>query len=159
MLTQDEKAIGKMHNIILKDLNDTVKFIPKEYGKRFAQSKKMQLNKINTEQVQCAISLQDVLYSSEYKNKLIETINNEKNRISEGNFNKSDYIIGLFEDIFNKYVETNDDILFIINKYQEIIDNSNELTAAEKEYVSYALSTAIYSFNYWNSKEKVSLNH
>ena len=46
--------------------------------------------------------------------------------------------------------DKSDDIVFLINKYQEAILMSNELSFEEKDWILGALSTAIYSFNYWN---------
>lgn len=61
-----------------------------------------------------------------------------------------DVIMMLFDQVFNQYVENNDDLIYIINRYIEVIDDSSELRDQDKESIKAGLATAIYSFNYWN---------
>lgn len=47
-----------------------------------------------------------------------------------------------------------EDVSFIINKYQRIIQDSNELNTEEKQYLCDAFATALYSFNFWSGKQQ-----
>jgi hypothetical protein len=42
------------------------------------------------------------------------------------------------------------DMVFIVNKYKEIIEHSEELSTEDKESIYSALATAINSYNYWS---------
>ena len=75
---------------------------------------------------------------------------NIANNIPSDNQTLLAYIIDLFEDVFNQYANDNNDMVHIINQYIEVIDASEELSENDKDNIKSGLSTAIYSFNYWN---------
>ena len=51
--------------------------------------------------------------------------------------------------VIEQYANDCVDVAFIIQKYIEVIDNSNELTPEDKKNIKYGLATALYSTNYW----------
>lgn len=64
-----------------------------------------------------------------------------------------DVIMDMYTDLISNYASECMDIVFVINKYSECINNSNELTDDEKESLNMGLATSLYSYNYWvNSK-------
>lgn len=56
----------------------------------------------------------------------------------------------LFCEVFEQYSTTCDDVAFIINKYIEILEKSNELTETQLNSIKTGLATSLYSFNYWD---------
>ena len=61
-------------------------------------------------------------------------------------------VMKLYLDIINKYPEKVDDVEFVSNKYIELITNSSELTDEEKDCLYSAISVAVSSFEFWQSK-------
>lgn len=60
----------------------------------------------------------------------------------------------LFFEVYETYANNCDDVVFIINKYVEAIDASNELSPEEKTSLKYGFATALYSTNYWEKELK-----
>ncbi|MBR1490871.1 MAG: hypothetical protein IJ611_09185 [Bacteroidales bacterium] len=61
----------------------------------------------------------------------------------------STMVMDLFDEVFLLYPTNLDDVVFIVNRYMEIVDNSNELTDDEKDWIRMGLAVSIYSFHYW----------
>lgn len=61
-------------------------------------------------------------------------------------------VMKLYLDIINKYPEEVNDVEFVSNKYIELISNSSELSDEEKDRLYSAISVAVSSFEYWQSK-------
>lgn len=60
----------------------------------------------------------------------------------------------LFFEVYERYANDCDDVSFIINKYVEAIDASDELSPEEKTSLKYGFATALYSTNYWEKELK-----
>ena len=141
-LSLDQLEVGKNHNLLLASLEDTTT-IKIEHVKGPGTRANQELN--SEEQ----LLVNSILHSKEFEdfyNKMLET--QGKNIILEED-SKVNYAMKLFEDVLENYASENEDVAFLINKYKEAIDKSNELTNEEKGWIMGALSTTLYSFNYW----------
>lgn len=58
-------------------------------------------------------------------------------------------VMQLFLDIYNKYPENCEDVNFIINKYIEVVDDSDEISDEMKSCIYNGLAVAAYSYKYW----------
>lgn len=67
----------------------------------------------------------------------------------DGNDSNVDKILELFEDVLKQYPEESKDVAFVIGKYTEIIDQSDELTEEEKMVLKSTFATALCSSKYW----------
>lgn len=67
----------------------------------------------------------------------------------DGNDSNVDKILELFEDVLKQYPEESKDVAFVIDKYIEIIDQSDELTEEEKMVLKSTFATALCSSKYW----------
>lgn len=67
---------------------------------------------------------------------------------------KADYAMKPFEDLFLKYSVESKDVVYLINRYSDVIKASTELTDEEKDWIMSGLATVLYSFNYWDSTFK-----
>lgn len=68
----------------------------------------------------------------------------------DGNDSNVDKILELFEDVLEQYPEESKDVAFIIGKYTEIIDQSDELTKDEKMVLKPAFAAVLYSTKFWD---------
>lgn len=94
---------------------------------------------------------EQILYSDEMKNLFDELyLNNES--ITSCQDSLPDIIINMYGDLICNYASEYMDIVFIINKYSECINNSYELTDEEKTALNIGLATSLYSYNYWMSE-------
>lgn len=129
-LSSESKRVGKMHNIVLASLQEGVVI---ETGQHEIKN--------DTEDYESAI-----LYSDQMKELLLS--------YASGNYQTeislSDSVLKLFNNIFEECARNSDDVSIIINKYQSIIETSNELNEDEKYNLSLAFATALYSINYWS---------
>lgn len=58
-------------------------------------------------------------------------------------------ILSLFIEVLENYSTQSANVAFVIGKYTEIIDQSEELTDDEKRDLKASLATALYSSRYW----------
>lgn len=128
--------IGLYHNLTLKALED-------------ADLKNIQLEDgLRQEEI-------DVLHSDEFINRfkyVTENPNIYKLDYMLENSTKEERIVQLFIQVYNEYTTNTEDVAYVINKYIDIIEQDNQITTTEKEVVYSALSTAVYSSNYWQNK-------
>ena len=129
-LKKEDLQVGKVHNVILSALDGSIKIEGK------------------TENANDTLA-NAFLNSTEFKDLYNQNIASEI-YYSNSEKDKADKVMQLFEDVFTKYSSSNDDVVFIINKYIEVIDSSEELTNEEKDSIKKGLATALYSFNYWD---------
>lgn len=61
-------------------------------------------------------------------------------------------VMDLFSHIVEEYPSEVNDVAFLVGKYVEIIDRTNELSSEQKECIKSGLATALYSAQYWQSK-------
>lgn len=61
-------------------------------------------------------------------------------------------VMELFNEVFKETVTDNNSVVRLINKYEEEIEKTTELTEEQKNSIRSGLATALYSFNYWNNK-------
>lgn len=97
-----------------------------------------------------------MLHSEEFRNNFKYSMNNPHifsfDYIS-ANPTKEDRVIQLFLQAYQEYPSDLNDVNYLINKYIEIIENDIQITDMQKCAVYSALSTAIYSTNYWINKD------
>jgi hypothetical protein len=60
-------------------------------------------------------------------------------------------VMGLFDEVFQTYPANAYDVVFLINRYAEIVEASTELTSEEKEWIRMGLAVSLYSYNYWTN--------
>ena len=60
-------------------------------------------------------------------------------------------VMGLFDEVFQTYPANAYDVVFLINRYAEIVEASTELTSEEKEWIRMGLAVSLYSYNYWTT--------
>ena len=131
-LSQQNLNVGKMHNVILSVLD----------GSTTINESKV----VNTEN----IFYNSIIESGEMEELFEEMKTNMAVSATPHIDTKAEYAMELFENLFVKYSEENKDVVYIINKYSDIIKASTELTDEEKDWIMTGLATALYSFNYWN---------
>lgn len=68
----------------------------------------------------------------------------------DGNDSNVDKILELFEDVLEQYPEESKDVAFVIDKYIEIIDQSDELTEEEKMALKPAFAAVLYNTKFWD---------
>lgn len=68
----------------------------------------------------------------------------------DGNDSNVDKILELFEDVLEQYPEESKDVAFVIDKYTEIIEQSDELTEEEKMALKPAFAAVLYSTKFWD---------
>jgi len=61
--------------------------------------------------------------------------------------------MNLFTNILETYSDKAEDVEFVINKYIEAVQNTNELSTEEKDNIYRSLSVAASSFELWNTKQ------
>lgn len=126
--------IGKVHNLILSVMDGTI----------------ILQNKDETQTD--SSNIKEALFNS--KN-LIDSCKAVGTEASIGHFSTSDAMLSkvmeLFNQVLEEYATETDDVAFIIGKYVDVIDNSNELTSEQKKCIKSGLSTALYSSKYWES--------
>jgi|WetSurMetagenome_2_1015567.scaffolds.fasta_scaffold528509_2 hypothetical protein len=132
-LPKNAMSIGEMHNILLSSLDGSVEIQPTtstNTGISFNQERAL---------------VNQAIESKEFK----DSYEKQLKDINDNNSN-ADYVVNLFKAVFSCY-EDNNDIVFIINKYESIISTSDALTSEEKGWIYGALATALYSANYWDA--------
>ncbi len=147
-LTEEEKNVGQAHNIILalaiknKKLGDLRKRID---SLKEETSPKQIIDKADS--VLLSEKMRDMCMSSEF----IENCNAMTDSIENGKFcanDKANYVVKLFNDVF-ELSRDDSDVKNLVNQYKTIISQSNELSEEEKSWISKALATAVFSYNYW----------
>lgn len=131
-LDETSLLIGKMHNIVLASLDghlDIDTTVANENDSKIITS---------------------ILESKELKDSCIMMVENIKHDNIKSSDIMIDKIMSLFEDVFKEYATQTSDVAFIISKYAEAIDKSDELTQEQKVSVKSGLATALYSFQYWD---------
>lgn len=128
-LDKEQLLVGKLHNVMLATLDGSL-----------AVQKK---DKITSDTL---VTL--FVNSKEFEEEYNQQILNHQSSIDENS--KASIAIKLFEDVFSKYSSDCNDVKFIINKYIDILNDSQELTSEEKDWIKKGLATALYSFNYWD---------
>lgn len=124
--------VGKVHNAILSvmDGSVTLKETPQE---------------ANSSSIRSAL-LNDSLFIQDCK------ISGIAVTLGEVDTNDAllDGVRNLFNQVLEKYSSNTSDVAFIIGKYIEVIEASNELTEEQKRIIKIGLSTALYSSSYWD---------
>lgn len=128
-LDKNQLLVGKLHNIVLANLDGSLA-IQKE-------------DKASSDTL-----VHLFINSKEFEEQYNQQILGKQPCIDENS--KASIAIKLFEDAFCKYSSNCNDVKFIVNKYIDILNNSQELTEEEKDWVKNGLATALYSFNYWD---------
>lgn len=128
--------IGKIHNIILAALEDSLTF-------------EKSINSGIEDSLHNAI-----IYSEEMK-ALIDEVKidaTEGSLLSENTI--CDRIISQFNELMLKYPNEINDVITMINEFSEKIEVSIEIEEEEKDWVYCGLATALYSYNYWWKKNE-----
>lgn len=124
--------VGKLHNVVLAYLKDDIDF---DFSKAESNSDEI-INAIIT---------------SDNFNILIEKYASNPTISLENCLTSK--VINLFLYVYSNYSSDCHDVAFLINKYNEVISNSNELTSTEKDNIRIALATALCSYSYWSKEE------
>jgi len=137
-LDQQSLNIGKLHNIMLASLNNQIVVgddpgIPAEPQ-----------------------SLKEEIYNSqEMNNGYDELLAGGDGDEGEGSDETLNKVMELFDQVLQEYATETDDVAFIIGKYMEVIDNTDDLTEEQKNSVKCGLATALYSANYWSLESEL----
>ena len=122
-LDENSMKVGQYHNVMLSalegNLADTEKISTK------ADLGSQEFPKFET------VLEAEILYSGEMCSAFNELY--QTTEIVEENLELPDVIMQMYSELMNQYVSGSEDIIYIINKYTECIDNSSELTADEKK--------------------------
>ena len=140
---ENEKNVeyGAKHNIIVKNLlsnNFAIDSEVKQY--------------LSKEEI-------DILTSKEFIQGYDSTICALGESIANGDIpqvNDNDIptlLMNLFTNILETYSDKAEDVEFVINKYIEAVQNTNELSTEEKDNIYRSLSVAASSFELWNTKQ------
>ena len=127
--------IGRAHNIMLSAMDGSV----------IINEKKRNIN--SNSKIKKAI-----LDSKEFVDgckSIAMNINSEQVLNDDPVLNK---VMDLFSHIIEEYPSEVNDVAFLVGKYVEIIDRTNELSSEQKECIKSGLATALYSAQYWQSK-------
>lgn len=128
-LSQQQLNVGKMHNVILASIDHSIKVKDADISEKD--------------------SLFTAIWNSDQMQNLLvslEATSSEDDKLTS----KADSVMNLFEDLFLQYTAEDKDVVYIINKYSELINSSSELTDDEKDWILSGLATALYSYNFWN---------
>ena len=128
-------TVGRLHNIILSVLDGAVALAE------------------NNSSINCQSPIMDSLINNQ---EFIDSCNVIALKASEGNVINSDRTVSrvmeLFQQVLENYSSKTSDVAYIISKYTDVINHSNDLTDKQKEYIGYGLATALYSAKYWESE-------
>ncbi len=130
----DEKflTVGRMHNIMLSVMDGSVV--------------------LNADE-QKTSDIKEAIFNSK---ELMDSCKVIGTDASINNLTASDPLLSkvmeLFNTVMEEYVSESDDVAFIISKYVEVIDKSEDLTDEQKTSIKSGLATALYSFEYWESE-------
>ena len=130
-LEEKYKNVGKKHNLVLGILQGDIK-LKQSIKTRASESKSA-----------------DFITSNELLNSFDMDIPEIKGEV-EPEPTLPNVVMELFEQAIEKSPSTIEEVIYLVNNYLSIINNSNELTENEKEAIKYGFATAIYSFNYWD---------
>jgi hypothetical protein len=133
-LDENSVNIGKTHNIILSVMDGSVTLQNEEQA------------------LSDSSNLKEALFNSE---NFIDSCKEVAADASVGHLSTSDTMLSKVMELFNQvlegYVSKTDDVAFIIGKYVDVIEESNELTTEQKQCIKSGFATALYSFKYWES--------
>lgn len=145
-LPEDAQQLGLMHNVALSKIDGSISLNePQTSTDEILIQKEMESSFLK----QMDYSIQ-MVSSDDFKeqfNKNLERFVYKKEAHS-----KIEQALLLLDDVVKTYVNETIDIVFIVNKYKEMIEQSDELSQEEKDCIYAALATAIYSYNYWYNK-------
>lgn len=122
--------IGQLHNVVLGVADGTVILCSE--------------SKIDNPTIASIVESQDFqdMYD-EVTYKLQNNIEIEREPLEQ-------QVIDLFCEVFQQYSTDCTDVVFIINKYLDILEKSAELTEVQLNSIKIGLATSLYSFNYWD---------
>ena len=133
-LDENSLNIGKTHNIILSVMDGSV----------ILQNEEQELLDSS--------NFKEAFFNSE---NFIDSCKSIGANASVGRFSTSDTMLNrvmeLFNQVLEEYASKTDDVAFIIGKYVDVIEDSNELTTEQKQSIKSGLATALYSFKYWET--------
>lgn len=133
-LTQSQLNIGKLHNLLLAAYEGK---IPLQNAYKI---------ETNDENIKTAINSKEM---AELCSKIGTKDESIYFSVNEPLPNK---VMELFNEVFKETVTDNYSVVRLINKYEEEIEKTTELTEEQKNSIRSGLATALYSFNYWNNK-------
>lgn len=133
-LDDNSLNIGKVHNLILSVMDGSVTLQNEEQA------------------ISDSSSLKEAFFNSE---SFIDSCKAVAVDASIGHLPTSDTMLSKVMELFNQVLEGYafkiDDVAFIIGKYVDVIEESDELTTEQKQCIKSGLATALYSFKYWES--------
>lgn len=130
-LTDRQLNVGMAHNLVLAYLDG-----------------KILIDDASNVDTTTSIYVQKLLESPEFREECLQDDSDEDSEET------SVKVEQLFFKVYEKYAKDCDDVSFIINKYVEAIDASDELSPEEKTSLKYGFATALYSTNYWEKELK-----
>ena len=134
-LEEEEMEVGMMHNILLAGLEGDLVEVETSFITRSSLDNDQQLE-------------YNILHSSEMENVFNELCQNQ------AHFDNSlpSSVMNLFSSIFQVFPENGNDVVYLINTYHRMVEQSNELSQDEKQWIYMGLAVSLYSFNYWNKR-------
>lgn len=122
--------VGKIHNVILGVADGS-----------FELAKDNNINNA---------TVSSILESSDFQRMYNEITYKKLNNLEIDRDPLEEKVLNLFCDVFQQYSSKCSDVIYIINKYIEILENSEELSEAQLNSIKIGLATSLYSFNYWD---------
>lgn len=142
-LSPKELYVGKMHNLMLANLEGVIK----TEHTRSASTRVSE--EIDEDKGEYAALSDAILESDEMRQAFYEYFESDEEVIDN---TLPGVVTTLFTEVLQVYPESIEDVVYLINVYLERIDASSELSSDEKTWIRLGMAVSLYSYNYWSKK-------
>ena len=142
-LSPKELYVGKMHNLLLANLEGVIK----TEHTRSASTRVSE--ETDEDEGEYAALSEAILESDEMRQAFYEYFESENEEVDN---TLPGIVTSLFSEVLQVYPESIEDVVYLINVYLARIDASSELSADEKSWIHLGMAVSLYSYNYWSKK-------